>query len=89
MAMNRLLTGIALTGVLLASPIFAVELENQSWNKKQMASCMTKRMLADRAVSYNDAKKACTDQLKGHSAGMALTRPAGALTAAASPRLAR
>ncbi len=88
--MNRLLTGIALTGVLLASPIFAVELDNQSIStKKQMASCMTKRMLANRAVSYNDAKKACTDQLKGQSAGMALSRPAGALTAAASPRLAR
>ncbi|HEV7612546.1 MAG TPA: hypothetical protein VGO37_11755 [Steroidobacteraceae bacterium] len=87
--MNRLLTGIALAGVVFASPIFAVESANQSNpNKKQMAGCMTKRMLADRAISYNDAKKVCTDQLK-QSAGTALNRPAGALTAATSPRLAR
>jgi hypothetical protein len=33
-------------------------------NKRQMAGCMTRRMSASRTVSYNDAKKACTAQLK-------------------------
>jgi hypothetical protein len=38
-------------------------------NKRQMAGCMTKRMSASRTVSYNDAKKACTAQLKPQADG--------------------
>ncbi len=87
--MNRLLTGIALTGAMLAaSPVPAVESANQSiLLKKQIAACMTKRMLADRTITYNDAKKACADALKG--AGAALNHSPSALTAASNSRLAR
>ena len=64
---------IAVIGMVLAgSQALAVDLTNPSIiNKKLMASCMTKRMLANRALSYNDAKKACTDQLKAQNASLA------------------
>ena len=31
--------------------------------KRQILDCMTKRMFADRAISYNDAMKACRDRI--------------------------
>ena len=38
-------------------------------NKRQMVGCMTKRMSANRTVSYNDAKKACIAQLSPQAPG--------------------
>jgi hypothetical protein len=31
--------------------------------KRQLLDCMTQRMSADRAISYNDAMKGCKDRL--------------------------
>jgi hypothetical protein len=63
-----LLVGIALTGVMFAAPrTLAADplMQNPSVAaKRQMIGCMTKRMLASRTVSYNDARKACIAQLK-------------------------
>jgi hypothetical protein len=36
-------------------------------NKHLLTACMTKRMSASRAVSYNDAAKLCKDQLKAQN----------------------
>ena len=33
--------------------------------QKRINGCMTKRMSADRLISYNDAKRACLEDLKG------------------------
>jgi hypothetical protein len=33
--------------------------------QRRINGCMTKRMSADRLISYNDAKRACVEDLKG------------------------
>lgn len=35
-------------------------------SKRQIASCMSRRMAADRLLSFNDAAKVCKEQLKNH-----------------------
>jgi hypothetical protein len=70
--MNHLLPGIAVLGTLLAAPkLFAVDSVNQSStnqrpqsNQRYLRGCMIKRMAADRGLAYNEAKRACTDQLR-------------------------
>ena len=32
--------------------------------KRQMAECMTKRMTANKTLSYNDARKGCMERLQ-------------------------
>jgi hypothetical protein len=87
------LSRIAVIGMVLAgSQVLAVDLTNPSIiNKKLIANCMTKRMLANRTLSYNDAKKACTDQLKAQNTDVASNpstiRSLHPLTAASAPNL--
>jgi hypothetical protein len=45
-------------------------------SRRQLADCMLKRMTSDRTLSYNDASKACKDQLKGSKTDAALNKPA-------------
>jgi hypothetical protein len=40
-------------------------------SRRQIASCMSRRMAADRLLSFNDAAKACKDQLKSRKADTA------------------
>lgn len=90
--MNRLVSGITLIGLMLAgSQSFSLDLTNPSAiNKKQISGCMTKRMLANRAISYNDAKKSCTEQLKAQNVSTASNRSQQVdLSAASGPGLAR
>jgi hypothetical protein len=68
--MNRLLTAIAMTGVIfVAAPALAVDSASQPTMSKhhqmlvQMAGCMRKRMSADRNSSYNEAMKACKSKI--------------------------
>jgi hypothetical protein len=44
-------------------------------SRHQMVDCMMKRMSADKGLSYNDATKACTDQLKIENAKLASNAP--------------
>jgi hypothetical protein len=63
---------VALTGVLAGAQAPAADASTQNasvMNKRQMAGCMTRRMSSSRTVSYNDAKKACTAQLKPQADG--------------------
>ena len=72
--MNRLLLGIVVLGTLLGgSAALAVDTVNQtpaeqrlqsSANHRQIKGCMIKRMVANRTLAYNDAKRACTEQLR-------------------------
>jgi hypothetical protein len=70
--MNRVLSGIALISLILTgSQSLSLDLTSQSAiSKKQISGCMTKRMLANRALSYNDARKSCSEQLKGQNASI-------------------
>jgi len=36
-------------------------------NQRYLRGCMLKRMGADRALAYNEAKRACTDQLRAQN----------------------
>jgi hypothetical protein len=85
--MNRRLVGIAVLGMLAATQTFAVDSINQSptnqrlqsnMNQRQLRGCMLKRMVADKALAYNEAKRACTDQLRARNDSSA--RPLAAAT---------
>jgi hypothetical protein len=66
------LTLAAIGLVLGGAPLLAAESPAPQINKRQLADCMTRRMYADRSVSYNDAAKACKDQLQGRKTDAAL-----------------
>ena len=71
--MKHLTLSTAIIGAMLAGPqALAQDLGSRSiMNKRQLAGCMIKHMRADRAISYLDAKRTCTDDLNGHGAGLA------------------
>jgi hypothetical protein len=37
-------------------------------SQRRISGCMTRRMTADRVISYNDAKRACLEELKALNA---------------------
>ena len=70
--MKLIFLAVALTCALVGAQALAADASTQNAsvaNKRQMAGCMTRRMSANRTVSYNDAKKACTAQLKPQADG--------------------
>jgi hypothetical protein len=81
--MNRIVTVIVFIGVIvLGRQALAVDDAGQSkMSKRQMiaqvVNCMKKRMSADRNTSYNEAMKACKEQVNREND----TLPAGALVA--------
>jgi hypothetical protein len=85
--MNRIVTVIVFIGVIvLGRQALAVDDAGQSkMSKRQMiaqvVNCMKKRMSADRNTSYNEAMKACKDQVNRENE----TLPAGALVASDHP----
>ena len=85
--MNRVATVIALTGVIFAcAPALAGDSTGQSTMSKrqmiaQMVGCMRKRMSADKSRSYNEALKACKDQMNKESNDL----PSGVLVASDTP----
>jgi hypothetical protein len=65
--MKHLLLAIFVAGVLAGAPAPAADTSAENnWvtAKRQLLGCMSKRMSASRTVSYNEAKKTCTAQLK-------------------------
>lgn len=70
--MKLIILAVALTGALAGAQALAADPSTQNAsvvNKRQMAGCMTRRMSSSRTLSYNDAKKACTAQLKQQADG--------------------
>jgi hypothetical protein len=71
-SVKLIILAVALTGVLAGAQALAADASTQNasvLNKRQMVGCMTRRMSSSRTVSYNDAKKACTAQLKSQADG--------------------
>lgn len=67
--MNRMVTAIAMGGLLLvAAQAVAVDTGQPALTRHQMLTqvigCMKKRMSANRTTSYNEAAKVCKEQLK-------------------------
>jgi hypothetical protein len=66
--MNHVLTAIAMTGLLIGAQALAVDSTGQPTMSKrqliaQMVGCMRKQMSANNTISYNEAMKACKDQI--------------------------
>jgi hypothetical protein len=66
--MNHVLTAIAMTGLLIGAQALAVDSTDQPTMSKrqliaQMVGCMRKQMSANNTISYNEAMKACKDQI--------------------------
>jgi hypothetical protein len=85
--MNRIVTVIALGGaVLVGTRALAADPVNQStMSKRQMfahiVDCMKKRMSANKGSSYNEAMKACKEQISKASGSL----PPGPLVASDTP----
>jgi hypothetical protein len=68
--MNRVLTVVALSGVIfVGARALAADSMNQSTMSKrqlfaQIVGCMKKRMSANKNSSYNEAMKACKEQIR-------------------------
>jgi hypothetical protein len=65
--MKRIWFAILVAGVVASAQVPAADTSAESaWvaAKRQLLGCMSKRMSASRTVSYNEAKKTCTAQLK-------------------------
>jgi hypothetical protein len=81
--MNRIVSVIALSGMIFASTrALAGDPPNQSpMSKRQMlvqvVGCMKKRMAANRNSSYNEAMKACKEQIRKENDNL----PGGTLVA--------
>ena len=67
-------TMIAFSLLISGANAIATETGNPppQYSKRQLADCMTKRMSSNRTLSYNDAAKACKDQLRGNKTDAAL-----------------
>ena len=89
--MKHLPFRIAVIGLILAGPpALALDPAGQSaMNKRQLVGCMIKRMRFNRTLSYLDAKKTCTDELKAQNLSLApssaSTRGERPLAVAAEP----
>ncbi|HWY93537.1 MAG TPA: hypothetical protein VNX69_00020 [Steroidobacteraceae bacterium] len=84
--MKRVVMVVALAGVIFGAQALAVDSTSQPTMSKrqmiaQMVGCMRKRMSANKNTSYNDAMKACKDQINKQSDSF----PSGALVASGTP----
>lgn len=76
--MHRACLSLATLSLMLScAPLLADEGVNRTppVSKRQLADCMTRRMYANRTLSYYDAAKACKDQLRGKTDAAALKSP--------------
>jgi hypothetical protein len=75
--MKRLVTMITAAGVmLLGVQALAADPASQSKNsRRQIVGCVIKRMSASKTVSYNEATKACKEQLKPQNNDLASNTP--------------
>jgi hypothetical protein len=63
--MMRLLKAFGCGGLILASQIVSAEPQSPAViAKQQLHECMSKRMSANRGLSYNDAMRACKERLQ-------------------------
>ena len=63
--MRRFITAVAGSLILLGSVAAPAQPENPAViAKRQLGACMTKRMSADKTLSYNDALRVCKERLQ-------------------------
>lgn len=82
--MRRYLTSVGISLVLLGSQAaFAAPESRAMIAKRQLSECMTRRMSANRNLSYIDAMRACKERLQPSKDTLASVNPVG--TGAKSP----
>ena len=75
--MNRVLTAMAVTGVvLMGAQAFADPRSQPQTPRHQLMDCMTRRMSADKKLAYNQAAKLCKEQLKTQNGAITPSNPA-------------
>jgi hypothetical protein len=63
--MKRIFKAVACGGLVLGAPTIVARPESPAViAKHQLNECMTKRMSADRSLSYNEAMRACKERLQ-------------------------
>ena len=64
--MTRLITVMSFGGLMLigAQSVAAPPPSPSTLMKRQMTECMTKKMTANKTLSYNDARKGCKERLQ-------------------------
>jgi len=64
--MKRFLTAVGCTSLVFigAHTAFAQPERAAVIAKRQLSECMSRRMSADRSLSYNDARRVCKDRLQ-------------------------
>ena len=74
--MKRFMTAIGVTAVLLGAHVAAAPPTSQSvLLKRQVNDCMTRRMGADRNLSYKDAMRTCKELLQPSRESLASNGP--------------
>ena len=75
--MNRALIAIGVTSALLMVAQACADPANRPQTpRRQLMDCMSRRMSADRTLSYNDAVKRCKEQMKTQDAAVISSNPA-------------
>jgi hypothetical protein len=76
-AVNRLMVAVWLTSALLvgAHAVAAQPVSQAALFKHQLSDCMSRRMGADRTLSYNDAMRTCKDRLQPTKEALASNSP--------------
>jgi hypothetical protein len=75
--MYRVLTAIGVAGVLIMGAQAIADPRSQPPTaRRQLLDCMSRRMSADKTLSYNEAAKRCKEQAKNKGATMISSDPA-------------
>jgi hypothetical protein len=75
--MNRVLTAVGVAGVLLMGAQATADPKRQPPTaRRQLLDCMSQRMAADKALSYNEAAKRCKELTKSKGATIVSSNPA-------------
>ena len=75
--MNRVLTAVGVAGVLLIGAQTTADPRSPPPTaRRQLLDCMSRRMSADKALSYNEAAKRCKEEAKNKGATKISSNPA-------------
>lgn len=75
--MNRIMVAVGLSSTLLvgAQAVAAQPMSQAALLKRQLSGCMSRRMGADRTLSYKDAMRTCKDRMQPAKEALASNRP--------------
>ena len=75
--MNRFMVAVGLSSVLLVGShaMAAQPMSQAALFKRQLSDCMSRRMGADRTLSYKDAMRTCKDRLQPAKEALAANSP--------------